>query len=158
MDLSLQKRLASAVLNCSPKRVFFVEERKDEIKEAITRRDIAGLAADGAIVKVPMRGISRFRTRKCKHQKSKGLRVGPGSRKGSKNARVNPKTVWVAKIRVQREFIRMLRDKEIISKDVFKTLYAKTKGGFFRSRRNIKVFIEERQLIQKKSPSNQSNN
>ena len=149
MNLKLQKRLASEVLKCSTKRVHFREEDIAEIKEAITRRDIKALADDGAILKKQEKGISRYRARKNQHQKRKGLRKGLGSRKGSKKARSGDKRVWVNKIRVLRGFIRTLRDKEIVAKDIYKQLFSKVKGGFFRSKRHIKVFIEERQLVRK---------
>ncbi|PIO08942.1 50S ribosomal protein L19e [Candidatus Woesearchaeota archaeon CG08_land_8_20_14_0_20_43_7] len=150
MDLRLQKRLASQVLKCSSKRVRFTDDRMEEIKEAITRKDVLSLAKDGAIIKKAKLGISQSRARKTKRQKRKGLRTGPGSRKGKKKARNGGKSVWVAKVRIQREFIRTLRDKEIITKDTFKGLNSKVKGGFFRSKRHIKVFIEERQLLNEK--------
>lgn len=149
MDLSLQKKLACKILGVSPRRVYLDMERKDEIKEAITRADVRGLIKDGAIVKLQARSISGGRARKLRHQKSKGLRKGHGSRKGAKKARTGDSD-WVTKIRVLREFLRELRDKELIAKETFQDLLGKAKGGFFRNRRHIKVFIEERQLALKK--------
>ena len=150
MDLSLQKKLAAKVLKVSPKRVHIDSSRADEIKEAITREDVRGLVKDGAIKKVISSGISKGRARDQRQQKRKGLRGGQGNRKGTHKARTGGKEVWVNKIRVLRSFLYELRDKEIISRDTFKDLFGKAKGGFFRNKRHVKVFIEERQLVKKK--------
>ena len=82
----------------------------------------------------------------AKAQKRKGLRKGHGSRKGSAKVRSGDKRVWVDKIRVLRSFLHTLRDRKVISGETFKSLASKAKGGFFRNRRHIKVFIEEHQL------------
>ena len=42
-----------------------------------------------------------------------------------------------------RAFLKELRDKGIISKEDYRVLYAKVKGGFFRSKRHIKLYIAD---------------
>jgi len=37
-----------------------------------------------------------------------------------------------------------LKDRKIIDDKLYRELYSKSKGGFFRSRRHIKLFLEER--------------
>ena len=85
MNLNVQKRIAADVLKCSPKRIIFDGTKLKEIKEAITKADIRGLIIDGFIQKRRVRGISNFRSRNIKVQKSKGRKRGHGSRKGRKN-------------------------------------------------------------------------
>ena len=80
-------------------------------------------------------------------QKSKGRRKGYGSRKGTANARLDSKTVWINKIRLQRKFLKQLRDTKKISLETYKDLYRKSKGGFFRNKRHIKLYITEHKLI-----------
>ncbi len=150
MDLSLQKRLAASVSDCSEKRIKFDNERLDEIKEAITKADIRGLIKDKAIIVKQKKGSSRFRARKKKKQKSKGRQKGFGSRKGKKKARMQQKKNWVNKVRLQRNFLSVLKDKGIITKPIYRGLYTKVKGGFFRSKRHIKLYIEEHNLAIKK--------
>jgi large subunit ribosomal protein L19e len=147
MKLKVQRRLAAAVLRCSPKRVWFDEERLDDIKEAITKQDLKGLVIDGAIRPKPIKSISRGRARHKKRQKSKGMQKGHGSRKGGHNARNPGKKAWMAKIRVQRSFIKILRDKKYIDTTLYRDLYLKSKGGFFRSKRHIKLYLEEHNLL-----------
>ncbi|MGM5479995.1 MAG: 50S ribosomal protein L19e [Nanobdellota archaeon] len=150
MKLTVQKRLASNVLKCSQKRVHFQPDRINDIKEAITKADIKSLVADGVISKVPIKGVSRVRANKRLEQRRKGLQRGPGKKKGKKTALSPRKKLWVRGVRAQRKYLFYLREKDVIDKPTFKQLYAKSKGGFFRSRRHIKIYINENELIKKK--------
>ena len=147
MRLTVQRRLAADVLGCSPKDVKFVESKLKEIKEAITRTDIRVLIAQGVINKSKKSESSRGRARVNHIQKVKGSRKGQGSRKGTANAREPGKQVWMNKVRSQRELIRDLKDRKKITNETFRDLYLKVKGGFFRNKRHIKLFIGEKELI-----------
>ncbi|MCD4666373.1 50S ribosomal protein L19e [archaeon] len=151
MNLKVQKRITKSKFGVGKKRVKLNPENIKEIKEAITKKDIKNLKKKGIIVIKPKRGISQSRTRKSKLQKRKGRGKGLGKRKGKRNARLNDKQVWMAKIRVQRNFLRELKSKEMISSKIYRDLYLKCKGGFFRSKRHIKVYLTERNLIEKKN-------
>ena len=148
MNLQTQKRIAADILKVGTTRVFFDPARSNEIKEAITRGDIRKLIMDLAIQARPKKGNSRFRIRKNLLQKKKGRRAGKGSRKGKVNARQNVRRRWINGIRVQRAFIKKLRNKEMITKADYHDLYSKSKGGMFRSKRHIKLYLEEHKLIQ----------
>lgn len=150
MQLGVQKRLASEIMGCSPKRVWFDETKLDDIKEAITKTDIRGLINKGLIQEKPLKNTSKGRIRKSKIQKSKGRQRGFGSRKGKSTARLSKKDAWMGRIRVQRDFIRSLREKSLISKSDYSKLYMKCKGGFFRSKRHIKLYLEENDLLNNK--------
>lgn len=150
MKLKIQKKLAADVLDCSEKRVKFDTERLDEIKESITKADIKSLIKDSAIYSIPKKGVSRGKARKIQIQKSKGKRRGFGSRKGKKTARLSKKESWMAKIRTQRVLLKSLKDNEVVSKTVYRQLYKKSRGGFFRNKRHIKLYIEEHELIRNK--------
>ena len=150
MKLTLQKRLAASVMGVSPKRVVFDPSALTDVKEAITKQDIRGLISKGIIVILPERGVSRVRANKIRLQKRKGLKRGKGSRKGSKNARSPPKRAWINKVRSQRKFLKRLLEKSIVTHDVYKDLYRKTGGGFFRSVKHIQIFMAERNLTAKK--------
>ena len=150
MRLTVQRRLAADVMDCSPKDVVFEESRLSEIKEAITRQDIKALVNKGFITKSRKSESSRSRARESHNQKVEGRRKGHGSRKGTKNAREDSKLIWMNAVRSQRSLIKDLKDRKLISNETFKDLYAKVKGGFFRNRRHIKLYIGERELIEKK--------
>ncbi len=149
MKLPMQKRLAARILKCGKHRVWIDPLRLDEAKEAITKADMRALIADGAVKKKQLLGVSKFWARKRKTQRRKERRKGAGSRKGKKGARLSKKTAWMRKIRLQRKFIKELRAKQIITKQDYRMLYAKTKGGFFRSKAHIKLYINEHGLAKK---------
>jgi large subunit ribosomal protein L19e len=147
MMLKLQKRLAANILHCSPKRVVFDPARLEDIKEAITKTDIRLLVGERAVSKRPQKGVSRGRANKQKIQKSKGLRKGAGSRKGKATARRPTKQAWMDGIRAQRKFLKHLKDNALIKHEAFKELYSKSKGGYFRSIKHIKLYLTEHNLL-----------
>jgi len=147
MNLKVQKRLAAQIFGCSPDRVVFNDDRLDDIKQAITKRDLKLLIGDGAITKKAGNFTSKFRARKLAVQKRKGRRAGPGSKKGKATARANPKQIWMHTIRIQREFLALLLEKKIITRLAYRELYLKSKGGYFRSRRHIKLYLQEHEEL-----------
>ncbi|MBW3004728.1 50S ribosomal protein L19e [Candidatus Woesearchaeota archaeon] len=149
-NLKLQKRLAAEMMKCSPNRVHFNPERTSDVKEAITKADIRGMIKQGVITEKKIKGISRVRARKIKVQKRKGRQRGSGSRKGKFTARAKPKTVWMNAVRAQRKFLKELKDKDLLTPGSFWDLYRKSKGGFFRSVRHIKLFIKEKGMVKAK--------
>ena len=55
----------------------------------------------------------------------------------------------MSNIRHQRSFLKELKEKGIVTKQIFRELYLKSKGGFFRSKRHIKLYIDEHKLAVK---------
>jgi len=147
--MKVQKRLAGLVLKCSPNRIVFKADKLDEIKEAITKHDIKVLTGKKLITSKQKKGVSRARANKIQVQKRKGRRQGHGSRKGKANARANTKDAWIAKIRKQRDFIKHLYDKKHLDTEMHRDLYRKSKGGFFRNQRHIKLYLEEKGVFKK---------
>ncbi len=143
MNLSTQRRLASDILKIGKNRVYFDPSNLDEIKEALTKEDIRKLIRDRIIQKKPIKGISKSRFIRYLKQKRKGRRQGEGSRKGKSTARLSRKRKWIMLVRSQRNLINELRDKNIITKRTYRELYKKIKGGFFRSRKHIKLYLSE---------------
>ena len=149
MKLKIQKRLAAQILKSSKSNIWLDSGRLDEIKEAITKADVKSLIKDKAIKGKKIRGISRFRIRHANKQKSKGRRKGPGSKKSGVNARISKKRRWINHVRTQRSLLKHLRDKKVIEKSSYRLLYMKSKGGFFRSKRHLKMYMEEQGIIKK---------
>ncbi len=117
-DLKYQKKLAAKVADVGLDRIRFDPERIEEIKEAITRRDISKLIAEGAIRVLQKKGTSRARARA-----RRGKRRGPGSYKGSKHARLSKKKRWIRRIRALRRALREMRDGGLISRKEYRHLY-----------------------------------
>ena len=149
MSLKNQRRIAAHVIRCSPYRVVFDPSMLSEIKEAITKADIRGLISRGAISEKPVSSIARGRIRRNLLKKSKGKRRGHGSRKGTYYARAGHKKDWMNRIRSQRTLLLRLREEQKIDHKSFRSLYSKAKGGFFRSVRHIRLYIDEQGLIKK---------
>ena len=149
MRFKIQKRLAAEILKCSKKKITFDKDRLSDIKEAITKADIKSLIGNKAISKKAGKHVSRARARVQLRQKRKGRRRGHGSKKGKRTSRLSKKEKWIKTVRAQRDLLKELRNKEIISKSDYQMLYRKSKGGFFRSRRHIKMYIEEHDIAKK---------
>jgi len=147
MKMDVQKRIAAQVLKCSPKRVVFDSTKLKEIKEAITKSDIRGLIIDGFIAKKRMKGISKFRARRNRTQKIKGRRKGHGSRKGKRTARTPKKESWMNRVRKLRIMLKGLKQAKSIENNVYWDLYRKAKGGFFRSKRHLQLYLQDKKLV-----------
>lgn len=150
MKLDLQKRLASKVLGAGFKRVKLDQDKLTEIKEAITRSDIRSLIRNGSIKKLNKQGVSRARARFLAGQKRKGRRQGKGSLKGKRTSRLADKLVWINMVRSQREYLKLLKEKDLLSVTNYRLLRNKVKGGAFRSVRHVRLFIDEYNLMKKK--------
>ncbi len=147
MNLSVQRRLASVVLGVSPKRVTFDAQNLPKIKEAITKQDIRSLVNQGLIMKEPVKGVSKGRFRHRLAQKRKGRLKGKGGRKGKATARRSGKDTWIARIRMQRRVLRDLLGQKKLSHENYRMLYMKAKGGTFRSRNHMMLYINEHNLL-----------
>lgn len=144
MSLRSQRRLAAEILGVGVNRVWMDSEKAEVIASAITREEIKNLIKDGIIGARPVKGISRGRLR-IKSRKKR--RRGPGSRKGKLSARSPPKQNWMKKVRAQRKFLKMLREKRIIDRKIYRIFYRRVKGGAYRSvahlRETIRKYTEE---------------
>ncbi len=143
-----KKRLAAKILKVSPKKVKFAVDALEDIQKAITRSDMRGLIAVGKISVANKNQHSRAGARKVAAQKRKGRRRGQGSRKGTKHSIVTRKDKWISRIRAQRNLLKELRDKKLVSIQNYRMLYSKSKGGYFRNRRHIKLYLKEHNLIE----------
>ncbi len=147
MKLKNQRELASKILKSGRKRIYLDPTKLTEIKEAITKTDIRSLISQKIIKVKPKKGISKFRSRKRRMQRAKGRQKGYGSRKGKKTARLPRKKAWMLKVRAQRNLLQQLKPK-LSSRD-YRFLRKRIKGGFFRSRRHINLYITEQGFIKK---------
>ncbi|MBR9681373.1 MAG: 50S ribosomal protein L19e [Candidatus Altiarchaeota archaeon] len=142
MKLRTQKRVAGQLLKCGSGRVRFDPDKLDIISQAITREDIRKLISDGVIVKKQAKGISRVRANVRMLKKRKGLRRGPGKRKGTANARLGDKVKWMLKIRAQRRLLRILKETGDITRRAYRKLYGMAKGNAFRDKGHLVSSVE----------------
>ena len=111
---------------------------------------IKNISKSKVISKKAKNSQSRARARIIKKQKKKGNRKGPGSKSGKKSARSNPKKLWVRKIRTLRNFLRGLKEKNKLDNKDYRDLILKSKGGYFRSKRHLKLYITEHRMVKGK--------
>lgn len=150
-DLRNQKRLAADVLKCGVHRVKIDPDRIEEVATAVTRADIRKLVNAGVVRAAQKQGVSRGRGRKLDAQKAKGRRVGPGSRKGAKYARLPRKDRWMALIRALRSELRTLKDEGKIERSVYRNYYTRAKGGQFRSRAHMVSHMKTEGVLQQEA-------
>lgn len=150
MNLKNQRRMATQIMKCGSGRVWMNPNNEDEIKTAITKGDVRALIGRGVIKLKHEKGVSRGMARITAKQKRKGLRKGIGSRKGKAGARLNPKSVWIARIRSLRKLFSLLRKKGAITSDTYRMLREKSKGGFFRSSKHALLYLGEHNLLKRK--------
>lgn len=148
MNLSVQRRIASEVLDCGVNRVWLDSSKAEEISMAITREDIRNLVNKGIIKKKQEEGISRHRARKRHIQKKKGRRRGHGTFKGPKFSRYPKKRRWINTIRPLREELKGLYQDNSISTEVYRKLYRMATGGAFRSVEYMKSYMKDHGMVE----------
>ena len=108
VSLTLQKRLAAAVLKCGRRKVWLDPNEVNDISMANSRQNIRKLVRDGFVIRKPQKVHSRARAVRSAEAKSKGRHTGTGKRRGTREARLPVKvrvspvlSIWIIRTRIQ---------------------------------------------------------
>ena len=129
MNLRNKKELAARTFGIGKKRIAFVESRKDEIKEAITKQDIRNLVAGGAIIIKNVKGRRKIRKRRKK---------GVGNIRRVVKER---KKEYVIITRKLRNYAKHAASQ--ISKENLKKIRKNIKNRVFKNKMDLKKYIGE---------------
>lgn len=131
MNLKTKKELAAKTLKVGKERIKFVDARREDIKEAITKQDIRDLIADGAILIKETKGRKKVRR---KNKRSTGnIRKKVNRRKKE----------YITLTRKLRRYIAELKKQGRLSAEEITELRKKIRNRFFKSKSNLKNYIEE---------------
>lgn len=141
MTATTVKRLAADILKVGRNRIRIKEGEKARAMEALTREDVKGLIADGAVY-----GIRYVGPR----TKPKRKRKGPGKRKGKKYSRKGKKEAWMERIRSQRKYLSELLKSGELPVEYKRKVYLKIKGGSFRGKNALLTYLKENEMYLEK--------
>ncbi|MGY4884224.1 MAG: 50S ribosomal protein L19e [Nanobdellota archaeon] len=130
MNLRSKKQLAAKTFGVGKARIVFVNERIEEIKEAITKQDMRNLQKDGAIIIKEIKG----RSKNAKKTGKKGM--------GNVRKKVNTrKKDYVILTRKLRRVIADKKQKGELNIVEIKKLRQKIRNKMFKSKAHLKEYL-----------------
>ena len=142
VNIRKKRELAARILGVGINRIRFEPDKLDEVGDSITRENIRTLINNGTIWTVKPKGTSRARA-KAKLIIRRKHGTGLGSKKGKKTARTGKKELYVIKVRSMRYHLKVLKDRNDISRETYWSLYKKVNGGQVRSLAHLRDLVKQ---------------
>ena len=104
---------------------------------ANSRQAVKKLIRNGLILVKPTAVHSRARKQRRDAAKRKGRHTGAGKRKGTSNARLPVKIIWIRRTRVLRRMLARYREAGKVDKHQYHSLYMQVKGARYKTKRAL---------------------
>lgn len=140
---NLQKKMAAQILKAGKNRIWLDPKHSKDLDAAITKSDVRKMILKGWVKALPEK-IHRPREKRKRNR-------GQGSRKGARYSIVNRKRRWIIKVRPLRRMLKEMKMKKEIDNETFKKLYSLVKGGTFRSRSHLRLYMEQNNLLKRET-------
>ena len=148
MTIKSVKRMASGILKAGESRIWMDSSKLDEIAKAITKDDVRNLIRKGYVKAEPKKGVPRIRGKLKAAKRRKGRSRGLGKRRGTAEARLSSKIVWMARVRSQRKLLRSLRKGgALVEGQGYRETYSKIKAGVIKDKSHLITFLKEHSYL-----------